>query len=710
MLFDLLEPLVAINARAGRRQLVWLQGEADWARTQAADWLRDAVIEQPLWVGAAAPDGIEALAAPEVQRRLGSECGALVFDAFSGFNPNAFGQAVGTLRGGALALLLTPPADSWRDFDDPEHAAIAVYPYSADDVGRRFLAHLVTTLEADSRVIAVAQGQVASPLPLPDSPVPAAAAKPPYRTADQRHAVDAVLAALEVSVPLVLTADRGRGKSASLGLAAARWLLRNEGTVLVTAPTRAAAAELFARLHDGQPGEHRGDPFDHPRVRYFSPERLLHGEGEGELLLVDEAAAIPAPVLSGLLARFPRIVFATTVHGYEGTGRGFAVRFRRELQRRAPNWREVRMQQPVRWCQGDPLEELSFRMLMLDAEAAPARAFEGFAPGDLSLCRLDRDRLLTDAPLLSELFGLLVLAHYRTTPGDLRILLDSPNLAVWTASCNGHLAAAMLVVEEGDLPADLVEGIYQGRRRPPGHLIPQALIGQEGLCQAGDLRALRIMRIATHPMLERRGIASRLLGALADWARPRHIDYLGTCFGATEDLLSFWTGNDYLPVRLGAGRDPVGGTFAVILLAPLGAAARELLDEARERLRLRLLHQLPAQLADLDARLVASLLPSTEPIRLSQGERMEIEVFAHHNRAFESCEPALWKLCSAGPESWIRAGLDQTQQQLLIRVVLQRHSWERLAAVSAGGRRAQVRALRAIMARLLESRGEGHET
>ncbi|TGD49198.1 hypothetical protein C9F10_05710, partial [Salmonella enterica subsp. enterica serovar Poona] len=44
-------------------------------------------------------------------------------------------------------------------------------------------------------------------------------------------------------------------------------------------------------------------------------------------LVFDEAAAIPSPLLLQLVSRFPRILLTTTVQGYEGTGRGFFLKF-----------------------------------------------------------------------------------------------------------------------------------------------------------------------------------------------------------------------------------------------------------------------------------------------------------------------------------------------------------------------------------------------
>ena len=139
----------------------------------------------------------------------------------------------------------------------------------------------------------------------------------------------------------MLSADRGRGKSAVLGLAGERRL-----------------AESGSGLDDSGDGpfpRYSGDTFAHAEralaemperlagLSYVSPDRVAQGDVLADLLLVDEAAAIPTPLLEAMLARHSRIVFATTEHGYEGTGRGFHLRFKRILDEQTPDWQELRL-------------------------------------------------------------------------------------------------------------------------------------------------------------------------------------------------------------------------------------------------------------------------------------------------------------------------------------------------------------------------------
>ena len=56
---------------------------------------------------------------------------------------------------------------------------------------------------------------------------------------------------------------------------------------------------------------------------------------------------MPLPVLYGIHGRFNRVVYSTTIHGYEGAGRGFSVRFlkylksRRGLRSLSTRWRSL---------------------------------------------------------------------------------------------------------------------------------------------------------------------------------------------------------------------------------------------------------------------------------------------------------------------------------------------------------------------------------
>ena len=68
--------------------------------------------------------GLPPIKRGEFVRHLGLSYLCVVVDAFSGLNPSALAQAAGTLKGGGVLILLTPKAEHWADFDDPEYAYI----------------------------------------------------------------------------------------------------------------------------------------------------------------------------------------------------------------------------------------------------------------------------------------------------------------------------------------------------------------------------------------------------------------------------------------------------------------------------------------------------------------------------------------------------------------------------------------------------------
>lgn len=68
-------------------------------------------------------------------------------------------------------------------------------------------------------------------------------------------------------------------------------------------------------------------------IQYISPSDS-HKLEQAELVCIDEAAAIPLPLVKELLG--PYLVFmASTVNGYEGTGRSLSLKLIEQLRRQS---------------------------------------------------------------------------------------------------------------------------------------------------------------------------------------------------------------------------------------------------------------------------------------------------------------------------------------------------------------------------------------
>ncbi|MGL4249167.1 MAG: tRNA(Met) cytidine acetyltransferase TmcA [Aeromonas sp.] len=671
-------------ALAGERRLIWLEGEETDCISRAEPLLG----EQLFWLGEG-PECYAPQPAAKALQRLGQECDTLVFNAFSGFHPDAFGALVGTLRAGGLLLLLTPPRERWPAWPDPDRIRLVAQSEEASRAGHGFIARLVRLLEAHPAL--------SLSLPLCVEPWQPLGPERPLSD-DQARALPAIHKVLHGHRrrPLVLSADRGRGKSALLGLAAAE-LLRQQPdlNILVTAPSQATVTTLFAhaaRALDVMPEQVSG-------LSYCAPDRLVHDGLQPDLLLVDEAAAIPTPLLEAMLVRHSRIVFATTEHGYEGTGRGFHLRFKRVLDSQTPQWQEIHLAEPVRWSASDPLEPLIFRLLGLDAEVASP-----LPPTSPSWRLVSQEALASDEVLLNQLFGLLVLAHYQTTPSDLRSLLESPDLDIHLFEQGESLLGCALVAREGEIAPDLAEAIWAGRRRPRGHLLPQSLLAHAGFKTAGVRSYARVMRIVIHPELHRHGLGSLLLGQLEMHYRQAGIDYLGTAFSASADLLPFWRKAGLVVLRIGLQRDAASGCHAALLLKALRPTHEPELAQWQQRFASQLSTLLAGELTLLEPELVWLCLQGsklTAPA-LGEFERDELDCFAHHHKPFEQCQSSLQLWLAHNLE--LLAALTPAERHLLIAAIWQYAEWGRLAARwQLAGKPAVIKALRALLARLLAS-------
>lgn len=506
---------------------------------------------------------------------------------------------------------------------------------------------------------------------------------PLCRSADQAKAVLTVADALAdktLRQTVALTAGRGRGKSAALGLALAAAVGSGFANIFVTAPALENVQTVFEfalkgldalsytehadySVREAQPAGERGgggggggggdggdallgdgggsrssslrcvsriDVFRSHRqtILYVRPDDAL-AVRHAEMVVIDEAAAIPLPIVRALLGPY-LCVLSSTVSGYEGTGRALSLKLIKGLRDKAAtdvpgagggarSLREVSLAQPIRYEAADPIEAWLHALLCLDAATAVKPVLACPHPSACELYLVERDALFSyqraSEAFLQRVVGLLVGSHYKNSPNDLLLLADAPAHALFAllaptaagAAGEARLPDVLAVVQiayEGQLGREMVrEGAGRGIA-PSGDLLPWTVSTQ---FQDADFAALsggRIVRIATHPDLCRMGYGSRalqllraffsgqiptdearggegeatapppLLRRLSEVGPPRGgLDYMGASFGCGYDLLQFWRKAGFAPVYLRQQPNDTTGEHSLIVLT-VGAFAR----------------------------------------------------------------------------------------------------------------------------------------
>lgn len=683
-------------SHSGERRLLLLTGSVEWVTVQAeAFWQTDA-----LWLGMG-PAVCRPVAINKAQKLLGREYRHVIFNGYSGLHPDMLAACAGMVRAGGLLILLMPPLQDWSQFQDPDQQRYVPLPEQAHRCHAFFLLRLRHLLLQSPHLWRwdEQEGYQLPSSPLMenwDSTVDDWGCLHP----EQRQAVQQIIHCAQGHThrPLVITADRGRGKSSALGIAAGR-LLREPATkhgfqLLVTAPSFSSCHTLLLhaqRISGAAEHEHELQ-LGTASLQFYSPERLIDECPRADLLFIDEAAGIPVALLSALLDRYPRIIFATTLHGYEGSGQGFAVRMQQVLDSKTPDWQGCHLSHSVRWSSRDPLEPLINQLLLLATDAATP-----VPSTNVTHCWLTQQQLAGDEALLQQVFSLLVLAHYQTSPSDLRTLLDHPDLVIAASLVEQQVCGIVLVLREGELDPDLAEQIWLGRRRPRGHLIPQTLLTHAGFRQAGQFSYARIMRIAIHPTCQRRGLGQQLIQEVERWAHAQQLDFIGAAFAATEPLLRFWQRQHYQAVRLGLSRDAASGSHSIVVLKAIQPEHQPHIEQWQHALALSLPYYLPRQWRQLSFELVSQLVvPSPDIAPLSPQELSDLQAVAHGLRSPDHALPALQRWIMLASGQWLQ--LPAPDRCLLIRWLWQGWSWHELARETGlSGQKALIARLRHIL-------------
>jgi len=673
-----------------QRQCLVLKGDPEWCRFSLLELQAEFDNERIVCLSEQALDSVLTLPHKKAQSQLGKEFDLVIIEASEQLDPDSLGAIIGTVVVGGTLIIALP------------HTVISsLWQQRFEQVISKFS-------DNHDLFTVVNQGQDLPKLSAPEQQEKSAGGEV-YRTDDQQHAVEAIFKVVHGHRrrPLVISSDRGRGKSAALGIAAAELIKQGKQNIIVTAPSMTTADTLFehaARLLPQAKTSKGYIQYQQAVIQFIAPDALTASELKTDLLLVDEAAAIPSSILEKLLQKFSRIVFATTLHGYEGTGRGFVIRFQNSLDKNTPDWHKLTLTTPIRWGNDDQLEAFSFEALLLNALPVGDELIRDASVDSCEIELIDRTKLLQDEQSLSELFGLMVLAHYRTRPSDLQMMLNREDVSVYVMRKEGHIVASAWLVNEGELDDELSAEVYAGNRRLKGHLLPQSLLAHAGITMAGKLNYQRIIRIAVHPAIQGRGFGQRLLADIKKHLNHNHCDVIGASFAASTDLLEFWHKADYAPARLGIHQDDVSASHAVMMLNACSDKGEQLLKQTQQRLQQQWPFLLATVFKQLDAELLIALsqMQLPKPTELSEWDKQDIDAFAFENKGFEFSQYslALWMRTQVCQPEFLQ--LDSKQQQLCMMMILQQRDTAQVSTCLAyTGKKQVISALREAVKNLI---------
>ena len=559
------------------RALLILVGEDDFLAYQLNHNL---LLKSTVWIGDVSPHFATQSYFPfsKTKNLLGSEFPAIIYDARQGIHLDALAMAAGTLQDGGQLLLLL---NHWTDLaNQPDSDSLR---WSGEK-------HAINT----PHFIAFLQEKIAKyGFPVyKNTPLTLALPTPPkdrsphcQPTLEQARLLQQIAEAEEAI--LIVTAKRGRGKSALAGLFAKQQLAQNQ-PVILTAPNK-SAVNIF-------------NEFAGAEITFMPPDELSQNLSDApqqfanHWLFVDEAAMIPLDILFRLTEAFKRVVLTTTIHSYEGTGRGFLLKFMAKNDR---TLRHFELFTPLRWQADDKLEAFIDDLLLCDCEdRLPQPPYDSVLAEQIQISHCER----IPHDQIASVYGLLTLAHYRTSPLDLRRLLDAPQQQFYLAQVQNSLLGCVWAVPEGGL-ADktLIRQIRRGERRPRGNLVAQMLCFQAGLEEACEFRSLRISRIAVQPNWQQHGLGQRLIVQMKQQIKPQGaVDFLSVSFGYTPELLAFWQKCGFILVHFSESKEASSGCYSVVALCPLSEEGQVFVQRAEKQFQRNLplsFHPLATQFA-----------------------------------------------------------------------------------------------------------------
>ncbi len=651
----------------------------------------------------------------EIENHLGSEYSALIFNCFNGFNPDLFCALTGLIKSPGIIILITPDIQQWSVFADPEYSKLCSHPHTPENVKGRFVTYLVEKLteKSKSRFFSIIgqNDQSESNFNSIKTDIYSlfientlASNKKIKPSLEQKTIATAIenLATAKADGIIIIYGHRGRGKSTTIGKALCNLALLSQISQLqvsVVSQNKKNVGPIYKQLSE----------LNHNySFNFFPPDEFLRNNITAGILVIDEAATIPLAVLKKLIISTGKIVISSTTDGYEGTGMGLSTKFQSFLSRSRRSIKQFELITPYRWANNDPVESFIFEtFLMHSAAQNNDTKLLSLVPNlnNISIQKVDRDLLSKNTKKVFQLFQLLSQAHYRTTPSDLRYILDAPSVELWTADHDGEISAVLMLSNEGAINSTYEGDIWLGRRRLSGHLIPQTLSTHSGFKKAIRFAYKRIVRIAVIQKHQRHGIASKLLDRVyhSTLKENQELDFLGVSYGFESGLYQFWQTMGFNAVRIGHRENARSGLKSMIMLKPISKKAKIFSAKLENHFKQDYLFKSKrSRPAATSTNLSLNTDDIERSVKSDDQDKLDVYSFAYGNRQLSNCQRALHAFAIRCLNTDLtRSRINQKQISLITFKVLQDMDWEQCGTLlGLNGKQQILKQLRSVYALL----------
>lgn len=460
-------------------------------------------------------------------------------------------------------------------------------------------------------------------------------------TEDQSNFLRHCLATLKrrtIHCTLSVSSPQGRGKSVVMGLAIAGAIALKYSNIFISSLTYENVKIIFKYLligldvmqfkedEDYDLIQSLNPKFnnallglnifrDHPQaVRFIFPGDVENKLEQAELVVIDEAAAMPLPLLKKLLGPYI-VLMSSTIEGCGGSGKYLYENMISEINHASSHkdkvsleslfptsetssWKQFKLSEPINYSSKDEVESWINHALCLKANVVPPHGCPD--PESCRLFYVCRETLFSYEKhaenFLQELMALFFCTKRTLSPNILQEIADDENYHIFclisphdsSKKGSADILCAILVHTEKRIPWNIIySGINQhgdlqecfNKWTSPSEKSEDFL----------SVQGLHIVDVVTYPSYRKMGYGSRTLQLLQDFyegkcvslddtphiysckskkfstdnalswpplllqlteVEPEKVDYILVSYYLTADLLRFWKKVEFVPVYI----------------------------------------------------------------------------------------------------------------------------------------------------------------